>query len=116
VVRLSVAEDRIDTWHISYGVCLYVEIATLHRDKHSVGSVACLKFGDYTLEMVLYGARIRRPQPSCPPPVEQDADRNTLHPKHLLERRRALDTFQGWPANELSSSSKSSPTPTSKPA
>ncbi len=56
-------------------------------------------------------ARIHRPQPSWPPPAEQDADINTLHPKHLLERRRALDTFQEWPANELSSIKQAFPNP-----
>jgi hypothetical protein len=33
------------------------------------------------IELLEFG----RPQPSCPPPAEQDADVNTLHPKHLLE-------------------------------
>jgi hypothetical protein len=38
-------------------------------------------------------ARIHRPQTPWPPPAEQDADTNALHPKHLLERRRALVTL-----------------------
>jgi hypothetical protein len=36
---------------------------------------------------------------------------NNLHPKHLLERRRALDTFQQWPASELSSIKQAFPNP-----
>ena len=39
------------------------------------------------------GDENHRTQPPSPPPAEQDADTNAVHPKHRLERRRALVTL-----------------------